>query len=99
MILLIIYVIHLNLLELISSTTIQWANYPLMMADNEFFPKIKQLAENTDAAPEAKAHDNPPYQEIESLCMHCNEQVRIYSTSSTKYKHAFANGNDRVSHE
>ena len=51
---------------------------------NEFFPKIGEVAEKTDALedkgiPEQIREDDDedhPVEEIESLCMNCGEQVR-----------------------
>lgn len=51
---------------------------------NEFFPKIGQVAEKTDALKykdiseqtEGDDDGDRPVEEIESLCMNCGEQVR-----------------------
>lgn len=51
---------------------------------NEFFPKIGQVAEKTDALEdkdileqtEGDDDGDRPVEEIESLCMNCGEQVR-----------------------
>jgi len=51
---------------------------------NDFFPKIGQVAEKTDAledkgiSEQTKGDDDEdhPVEEIESLCMNCGEQVR-----------------------
>jgi hypothetical protein len=51
---------------------------------NDFFPKIGQVAERTDAlegrdlSEQTKEEDDDdrPVEEVESLCMSCGEQVR-----------------------
>jgi len=51
---------------------------------NEFFPKIGQVAEKTDALEDKDISERTegdddgdrPVEEIESLCMNCGEQVR-----------------------
>jgi len=51
---------------------------------NEFFPKIGQVAEKTDALEDRDISEQTegdddgdrPVEEIESLCMNCGEQVR-----------------------
>lgn len=51
---------------------------------NEFFPKIGQVAEKTDALEDKDISEQTegdddgdrPVEEIESLCMNCGEQVR-----------------------
>jgi len=54
------------------------------MSANSFFPSIRTVAEKTDAIPNIPEDAPPaqpisdekrPFEEIESLCMSCGEQV------------------------
>ena len=52
------------------------------MTNDPFFPSIGHLAQQTDGLPEepatadGDAQDDQPLEQIESLCMRCEEQVR-----------------------
>jgi hypothetical protein len=58
-----------------------------MSSQNEFFPKIGALAEQTDQIPdnveEEERNEIAPVEEIESLCLQCGENVSNNGSRNT----------------
>lgn len=74
----------------------------------DFFPTIGSVAETTDLLPEeiddqpqvptaANEDTDRPLQEIESLCMNCEKQVRIPQSDLTMYWLIFTQGSNKIS--
>ncbi len=63
-----------------------------MSSNSELFPAIGSVAEQTQKLPvepqtvEVTLDEERPVQEIESLCMRCEEQVRSISASSKGFE-------------
>jgi hypothetical protein len=53
------------------------------MAIDNIFPKIGEIVESADKIQVTDEQDERFVQEIESLCMKCEEQVRVPSVFST----------------